>query len=69
MKILTSILFFFFLSTLNSQTMYLESVSKVRKRTFTYSKSDDQKLKLDFYKPRNFRDSLPLIVYVHGGGF
>ncbi|WP_299061485.1 DUF1749 domain-containing protein [uncultured Polaribacter sp.] len=52
-----------------AQTLYLDSVSKVSKKTYTYKKYNDKKLKLDFYKPKKIKKNLPLIIYVHGGGF
>lgn len=65
------ILFVFLLSvfTSNGQTIYFDSISKVKKRTYTYDKIDGERLKLDFYKPKNIKSNYPLIIYVHGGGF
>lgn len=65
-------LFFFFLFVITickSQTIYFDSISKVSKRTYTFKKYENKKLKLDFYKPKNLKDNFPLIIFVHGGGF
>ncbi|AOW16886.1 hypothetical protein LPB03_05120 [Polaribacter vadi] len=52
-----------------SQTLFLDEVTKVSKKTRTYKKLDSIKLKLDFYKPRKMDSKTPLILYAHGGGF
>ncbi|MGY8943063.1 MAG: carboxylesterase family protein [Flavobacteriales bacterium] len=70
MKIFISFLFFFILKVSFSQTLYLDKVSNVSKRTYTYQKTKNhKKLKLDFYKPKKIKGKLPLLLYVHGGGF
>lgn len=69
MKIFFSLLCFFVLQISFSQTLFLDKVTKVSKRTRTYKKMDSIKLKLDFYKPRKMDSKTPLILYVHGGGF
>lgn len=61
--------FLFFISTIQTQEIYFDSIFKVKKRTFKYKKIDGQKLKLDFYSPKKIKKEFPLIVYVHGGGF
>ena len=51
MKIFISFLFFFILKVSFSQTLYLDKVSNVSKRTYTYQKTKNhKKLKLDFLK-------------------
>ena len=70
MKFFISFLFFFILKVGFSQTLYLDKVSNVSKRTYTYQKTEDhKKLKLDFYKPKKVKGELPLLLYIHGGGF
>lgn len=69
MKIFFSFTFIFFLSYCNAQTIYLDSISKVSKKTYTFKKYQDKKLKLDFYKPKTIKRNCPLIIFVHGGGF
>jgi para-nitrobenzyl esterase len=50
--------------------LYLEKVATVSKRTYRYQKTtDNKKLKLDFYRPKKVKGRLPLLIYVHGGGF
>ncbi|MEW4924870.1 alpha/beta hydrolase [Algibacter sp. 2305UL17-15] len=41
------------------------------KATYTYAKKDSEKLKLDVYTPENLKknDSLPVVLWMHGGGF
>ena len=69
-KLCTCFLFFFSCILSFSQTLYLDKVSKVSKRTYRYQKTrGHKKLKLDFYKPKKVKGALPLLVYVHGGGF
>lgn len=69
MKILVSLTFLFFLNNTIGQRIYFDSISKVKKRTYRYQKINDNKLKLDFYSPKNIKNKHPLIIYVHGGGF
>ncbi|MGJ8745316.1 alpha/beta hydrolase [Polaribacter sp.] len=69
MKIFTSIVFILLCNFSFAQTIYLDSVAKVSKRTFTYKKSKEEKLKLDFYKPKKLSGEYPLLIFVHGGGF
>lgn len=69
MKIFLTFLCCFVLHKSFSQTIFLDEVTKVSKKTRTYKKLDSIKLKLDFYKPRKMKSTTPLIIYVHGGGF
>nr|WP_036841449.1 carboxylesterase family protein [Polaribacter sp. Hel_I_88] len=69
MKIFITFLCCFILQKSFCQTLYLNEVTKVSKKTRTYKKLDSIKLKLDFYKPRRMKSTTPLILYVHGGGF
>ena len=69
-KHFTSLLLYLVVLNCFSQQKYLEKVSKVKKRTYTYQRFKNQEnLKLDFYTPRKAKGQLPLLVYVHGGGF
>ena len=69
MKIYISFLFFFVMQISVGQNIYFDSISKVSTRSYTFKKYEDEKLKLDFYKPRSLKDNFPLIIFVHGGGF
>jgi para-nitrobenzyl esterase len=70
MKLYLFFLFFFSVTLSFSQTLYLEKVATVTKRTYRYQKTrDNNKLKLDFYRPKKVKGILPLLIYVHGGGF
>jgi len=58
--------------SLNSlgQKPFAEKTTKLSKRTYTYQRiKNDKNLKVDFYKPKKTKESLPLLIYVHGGGF
>ncbi|WP_020531780.1 alpha/beta hydrolase [Flexithrix dorotheae] len=37
--------------------------------TITYAKKDSEELKMDVFSPKNPKGNLPLVIYVHGGGF
>jgi para-nitrobenzyl esterase len=70
MKLPVFFLFFFSITLSFSQTLYLNKVATVSKRTYRYQKTtDNKKLKLDFYRPKKVQGILPLLIYVHGGGF
>mgnify|MGYP000318393213 CR=1 FL=1 len=69
MKFSFLFLFFFVININNAQTIYLDSVTKVSKKTYIYKKNKKKNLKLDYYKPKKLRRNFPLIIYVHGGGF
>lgn len=67
-RILLCLLFSFKLSF--SQVLYLDKSFSVSKKTSTYKTINyAKKLKFDFYKPRKAKGELPLLIYVHGGGF
>ncbi|RNC86335.1 MAG: alpha/beta hydrolase [Winogradskyella sp.] len=54
----------------SGQTEYLDSLYTVEKTTHTFQKFNRKdSLQLDFYKPKNVTKKLPLLLYVHGGGF
>ena len=70
MKLPIFFLFFFSVTLSFSQTLYLDKVATVSKRTYRYQKTtDNKKLKLDLYRPKKVKGILPLLIYVHGGGF
>lgn len=69
MKNYITLLFLFMVNSIVAQKIYFDSISKVSKRTYTYKKYDNKKLKLDFYKPKKIKRNYPLIIFVHGGGF
>ncbi|TCK69406.1 acetyl esterase/lipase [Winogradskyella wandonensis] len=53
-----------------SQTEFLDSLYTVETSTHTYLKLNKKdSLQLDFYKPIGVVKKLPLLLYVHGGGF
>lgn len=53
-----------------AQTKYLDSGPDIIKTTHTYHVFDKKdSLNLDFYRPKGFKEKLPLLLYVHGGGF
>lgn len=63
---------FLLISTQNicSQTEYLDALYTVEKTTHTYHEvNKNDSLQLDFYKPVGVKKELPLLLYVHGGGF
>lgn len=71
MKTLFTLFIIFFSCQLTfCQTEYLDSLYTVKKDTYTYhvfNKKDS--LQLDFYRPKTKTQPMPLLVYVHGGGF
>lgn len=69
MKIFCTFLLLFLSSICFCQKIYLDKISNVKRKTYTYKKTKNYKLKLDFYKPTKVKDKTPLIIYVHGGGF
>lgn len=42
---------------------------KIESETYTYRTLEDQELEFDFYKAKKAKGKLPLVVFVHGGGF
>ena len=61
MKLVISVFIFFFVLTLSAQN----------KATYTYSIKGKDTLKLDVYTPENIKktDTLPVLLWMHGGGF
>jgi len=53
-----------------AQTQYLDSIySVVSKTTYDFKTYKNETLQFDFYVAQNAGEQLPLLVYVHGGGF
>ncbi len=53
-----------------AQTLYRDiSFSKVEINTHNFSTKNDEQLEFDFYRAKGNKGSVPLIVFVHGGGF
>ena len=70
MKALFSFFSILFFLCSYSQQRYLEKNTTFSKRTYTYHRVKKEKnLKFDFYKPKNRNGKIPLLIYVHGGGF
>lgn len=70
MKFLITSIFLFCFKLSFSQVLYLDRVFDVSQKTYTYKTyNSNTKLKLDFYKPDNIEGEMPLLIYVHGGGF
>ena len=66
MKYLVILLFMIATKGTVAQALYLDSVfSEVTKTTYKYSPD----LQFDFYVAGAAREKMPLMVYVHGGGF
>lgn len=52
------------------QKMYLDSMyAKVLVTTHQFKTKDGQSLGLDYYRAEGASGNLPLVIYVHGGGF
>ncbi len=52
------------------QKLYLDSLyKKVNMSTHKFGTLDDESLEFDFYRAEDAKGNLPLVVYVHGGGF
>lgn len=69
-KHFAAVLFFVAFQMVTAQTIYKDSVfSKVTKTTYTYGKVENESLQFDYYKADNSGKKLPLVVFVHGGGF
>ncbi|WP_234859081.1 alpha/beta hydrolase [Aquimarina aquimarini] len=53
-----------------AQTQYLDSLfSEVSTTTHTYYTHKTDSLQLDYYRADTIQKNIPLVVYVHGGGF
>ncbi|MBD0777843.1 alpha/beta hydrolase fold domain-containing protein [Maribacter sp. ANRC-HE7] len=70
MKYLTTIIFIIATNVTVAQTIYLDSVfSEVTKTTYNYGPKKNETFQFDFYVAGAVREKMPLVVYVHGGGF
>ncbi len=51
--------------------LFTVTINAQSKETYTYAIKDGDTLKLDVYKPNNIKptDSLPVLLWIHGGGF
>ncbi|WP_164914154.1 alpha/beta hydrolase [Aquimarina sediminis] len=53
-----------------AQTQYLDSIfSEVNKTTHVFNTHKNDSLQLDYYIASEIKEQVPLLVYVHGGGF
>jgi dienelactone hydrolase len=69
-KILLAFASIVFFNVLNAQTQFKDSVfSKIEVTTSTYAVYENDSLQLDYYRAKKAKGKLPLVVYVHGGGF
>ncbi|MGQ1946157.1 alpha/beta hydrolase [Geofilum sp. OHC36d9] len=70
MKYLATIIFIISANVLFAQTLYKDSVfSEVNKTTYSYCTCTNETLQFDYYVAENNQEQMPLLVYVHGGGF
>lgn len=74
MKIILNIITSCFITLLfvgcGTKRKIIDKTPKITIKTYNYYKTDNkEKLKLDLYKSVLFKNTLPLIIYVHGGGF
>jgi len=70
MKYLTLLVLVFVAKVSFAQTVYKDSIfSEVNKKTYTYATVKNESLKLDYYIADKSRNNLPLLIFVHGGGF
>lgn len=59
-------------SSFAQNQLYRDSIynyKKVVKETYDFITVNDEKLEFDFYKAKEASGLMPLIIYVHGGGF
>ncbi len=69
-NILILLITFFTAALSNAQTEYLDAIYSVKKTTHTYHKFNRKdSLLLDFYRPEAVNKQMPLLLYIHGGGF
>lgn len=70
MKALYFVLMLFVLNVSNAQVEYRDSIyKKIKQTTHEYKTIENEMLKLDFYQAKDAKRNLPLVIYVHGGGF
>ncbi|MCH4821772.1 alpha/beta hydrolase fold domain-containing protein [Gramella lutea] len=70
-KILSILLLFSCVQVIGAQELLIDSLYKVRPlQTEIYAEKDGEELIIDLYLPeKNNSEKLPLIVWMHGGGF
>ena len=70
MKYFTTIILVIAAQVSTAQTVYRDSVfSEVNRYTYTYCTLENESLRFDYYIADNSREKVPLLAYVHGGGF
>ena len=70
MKNVLTVLLIISSKLLFAQTLYLDSIySVITKTTYDFKTYKNETLQFDFYAAPNAGEQLPLLVYVHGGGF
>lgn len=70
MRLFALIISGLFFSTAYGQVMYLDSMyKKIEVTTHKFTTVNNEELGLDFYRAEGLTGSLPLLIYVHGGGF
>ncbi len=67
------LLFSLIILTINfsiGQELYYDSIyKKIDKNTYEYTTITNETLEFDFYRAKDAKGKLPLVIYVHGGGF
>jgi para-nitrobenzyl esterase len=70
MKYLATILLIIAAKVSIAQTLYIDSIfSEVNKTTYSFSTYNNETLQFDYYIADNAQEQVPLLVFVHGGGF
>ena len=70
MKYFATIILVIAVKVSTAQTVYRDSLfSEVNKITYAYCTLKNESLRFDYYIADNSREHVPLLVYVHGGGF
>ncbi|MGC6432516.1 MAG: carboxylesterase family protein [Jejuia sp.] len=69
MKILLYVLCASAFTTTFGQVNFNKKLDTITPSSYIYKVIKNDTLQLDFYHPKNDSDKLPLLVYVHGGGF
>ena len=70
MKYLATIILIITVKVSIAQTLYLDNIFfEVNKTTYSYDNYKNESLQFDYYIAGNAREQMPLLVFVHGGGF
>lgn len=72
MKSILSLILLFLVNQSIAQQLYRDSLFKykhVEKETFQYITSTNEELGFDYYRNKDAKGKLPLLICVHGGGF